>query len=260
MARSISTNNKIIDYKFNLESLPNGLKFSILLAENFKIKIESKNGYFMLISTINPINWNSENNLGYSDLFIINCKNEINIYSTNNEQIKTILIPNTLLSKNASQLINNGVDLLHNKSSIKKILNTMVTFKDKCLLEWGVHGIIVLIEDWEPYYNGKYSYDKIISKIEDNYLNKNYSLTNLAEETYISKRTIQLILNKKKTTFKKTLNNRRSIHMHKLINKNPNITLEDASYHSGFSSYQTAKRNFSTFYGITPKLYKKIEC
>ena len=104
--------------------------------------------------------------------------------------------------------------------------------------------------------------EQISALIEEKglYLRKDLRITDLASELATNKTYVSLLLNNiSGSSFTNIVNGYRVRHAQDLMQKHPDMLLDDVAAESGFASYTSFYRNFKAITGMTPQDWKKKE-
>ena len=104
--------------------------------------------------------------------------------------------------------------------------------------------------------------EQISALIEEKglYLRKDLRITDLASELATNKTYVSLLLNNiSGSSFTNIVNGYRVRHAQNLMQKHPDMLLDDVAAESGFASYTSFYRNFKAITGMTPQDWKKKE-
>lgn len=97
----------------------------------------------------------------------------------------------------------------------------------------------------------------VFDVINSFYINPDFDLSYAEIKCAMSRRKIQYILKEHGEVFTKIVNRKRSEHLARSIEMHPYTSLAILSYQSGFSTIESARRNFLRFIGISLKKYQK---
>lgn len=97
----------------------------------------------------------------------------------------------------------------------------------------------------------------VFDVINSFYVNPDFDLSYAEVKCAMSRRKIQYILKEHGDVFTKVVNRKRSEHLARAIEMHPYTSLAVLSYQSGFSTIESARRNFLKFIGISLKKYQK---
>ena len=91
------------------------------------------------------------------------------------------------------------------------------------------------------------------------YLRKDLRITDLASELATNKTYVSLLINNiSGSSFTNIVNGYRVRHAQDLMQKHPDMLLDDVATESGFASYTSFYRNFKAISGMTPQDWKKM--